>query len=355
MRDFRIFWMQFQMGLRIYARVPAALFWLIAFPVVMLLALGLATANSDDLVGLVWAHGAALSAGEERFRGTLADRGVRVELVDPDQAEARWRGGRMPALLEGAEGPSGLRVNSYFTGQAQQIDALVQQAYLAEQALAAGQPVPARVPVTRSSPGGHRNAPYAAYLLPGLLGLNLMMLGVFNVGMIDVTLREKGGYKRLATTPLSRHVYLAAQVATRFIIALVAATTLLAVGAAVFGVFNQGSYAALLLLLLLGGACFISLGYVLGSLARSTETYGGLANLVFLPLMLLSGVYFSLDSAPAWLQQLSDALPLAPLITALRAIFNDGASLASQEGLIARVAVWSVLLFLLATRRFRWV
>jgi ABC-2 type transport system permease protein len=181
------------------------------------------------------------------------------------------------------------------------------------------------------------------------------MMGVFSVGMVDVTLREKGGYKRLATTPLPRYVYLAAQACVRLIVLIVSAGILMSVGASLFGVYNQGSYLSLLLLVLLGAACFISLGYVLASFVRSTDTYGGLSNMVFLPLMMLSGVYFSLDSAPTWLQRCADVLPLAPLLKALRGVFNDGASLASEGHALAVVAGWTVLLFILATKRFRWV
>jgi ABC-type multidrug transport system permease subunit len=85
------------------------------------------------------------------------------------------------------------------------------------------------------------------------------------------------------------------------------------------------------------------------------ESYSGLANLLFLPLMLLSGVYFSLDAAPVWLQKGAELLPLAPLLKALRAVFNDGATLLSQGPQLAVIAGWLVVLFGLAVKRFRWV
>jgi hypothetical protein len=130
---------------------------------------------------------------------------------------------------------------------------------------------------------------------------------------------------------------------------------LLLVGAAAFGIHNQGSYLSLSLVQILGAACFISLGYLPASFAQTPEVYSGLANLTFLPLMLLSGVYFSLQGAPAWLQGLADLLPLTPLLRVLRAIFNDGAGLASEWRGIAIVAAWTAVLFALASRRFKWV
>jgi ABC-type multidrug transport system permease subunit len=257
--------------------------------------------------------------------------------------------------LEGQDGHYGLRLNSYLGAQGMAIEALVQQGFLTAQARAQGAVDLARIPVVTSSPGGHHGGPYAAFLLPGLMGLNLLMMGVFSTGMVDVTLREKGGYKRLATTPLPRHIYLAAQLCVRLIVVIASAGTLMLAGALVFGIYNQGSYLSLLALLMLGAACFISLGYFLASFARNVEAYQGIANLVFLPLMLLSGVYFSLDGAPIWLQRATDLLPLAPLLKALRAVFNDGAGLGSQGQGLAILAVWTLLLFVLATRRFKWV
>jgi ABC-type multidrug transport system permease subunit len=97
------------------------------------------------------------------------------------------------------------------------------------------------------------------------------------------------------------------------------------------------------------------MGYLLASFARSIDSYDGLANLVFLPMMMLSGVYFSLDSAPRWLQQGAEFLPLAALLRALRAVFNDGASLATQQSQLLLVTAWTGVFFVLAVKRFRWV
>jgi len=352
----RIFIKQFIMGLKIYLRLPAAIFWLIAFPVVMFL--GLATVldgKSDAGAKLVWVQAVPATADDAALQKALAERGLVLQIMTPAQAEARWQGGKLPAMLEGQGGSYKLRLNSYLAAQGAMIDSLVQQGYLTMQARARGAADVARIPTFVVSTGGHHGGPYSAYLLPGMLGLNLLMMGLFSVGMVDVTLREKGGYKRLATTPLPRYVFLAAQVSVRLVVVIVSAAILMGAGAAMFGVTNQGSYLSLLALIVLGAACFSSLGYLLGSFARTVDAYGGLANMVFLPTMMLSGVYFSLDAAPAWLQRGAELLPLTPLLAALRAVFNDGASLASQGGALAIVGVWTVVLFVAATKRFKWV
>jgi len=351
----RMFLNQFWMSLKIITRVPSAIFWLFAFPAVMLLGLGTVFGGAgNEGPTLVWSHGT--DAGPDDFlKEALADRHVTLEILSPADAEARWQQGKLAAMLEGDDGHYGLRVNSYLLMQAMPTEALVQQAYLTAQARAQGAADLARVPVLKSSPGGHHDGPYAAFLLPGLIGLNVLMMGLFATGMSDVTMRDKGGYKRLATTPLPRGIFIGAQVSVRMVTVIASALMLMAVGALAFGIKNQGSYGSIVVLIVLGGFCFACLGYLLGSFARNVESYSGLANLVFLPLMLLSGVYFSLDAAPAWLQKVADLLPLAPLLKSLRAVFNDGASLASQGPMIAVLAGWLVVLFGLAIKRFRWV
>ncbi len=352
----RIFVSQFVMGLTLYCRNPAALFWIVAFPVAMLVALGTVFGGTADrTVHLLWSQSSDQSGDDIALKQALKELGITVDTVTPDLAGIRWKNGKLPVLLEKQGQEYTLKVNSYLAGQAMPVTALVQQGFLMVQARAVGAGDLRRIPEAMESPGGHRDGPYAAYLLPGLLGLNLLMMGVFSIGMVDVDLRVKGVYKRLATTPLPRSIYLAAQMCVRLFVVIVAAIVLMSVGAGLFGIYNQGSYLDLFALIFLGTACFASLGYLLASFASTVEISNGLANLVFLPLMMLSGVYFSLDSAPLWLQKTSDLLPLAPLLTALRAVFNDGASLTAQGPSILIIGIWTVILFVLATRRFKWI
>jgi ABC-type multidrug transport system permease subunit len=351
-----MFLSQFRMSLKLYLRTPAAVFWIFAFPIVMLLGMGVMFGgNSKSTVKLIWARQAPASTIDASLQKALGEHGLTLQILAPTEAEERWRLGKLPAMLEGQSGHYSLRVNGYLGAQGMQAEALVQQSFLIAQARAQGAPEPARIPVVVSSPGGRHDGSYAAYLLPGLIGLNLLMMGVFSVGMVDVTLRAKGGYKRLATTPLPRYVYVGAQLCVRLIVVVCSAAALMLVGAAAFGVHNQGSNLSVFAILMLGAACFTSLGYVLASFARNVESYSGIANLAFLPLMLLSGVYFSLDAAPAWLQRGADLLPLTPLLKAMRAVFNDGAGLGSQEPGLAIVGAWTLLLFVLASKRFKWV
>jgi len=195
---------------------------------------------------------------------------------------------------------------------------------------------------------------YLAYLLPGLLGMNLLSMGLFNVGMVLVNHRESGKFRRLAVTPLPKGVFLLGQILHRVSLLFLQSALLLGVAFASFGIRNQGSYLALGAVLALGAACFIAAGFALSGLARSVEGYSACANAAFFPLMLLSGVYFPLGTAPSWLRQAAALLPLSPCLGALRGIFGGGAGLAAHGAGLSVVGAWTILSLSIAVRRFRW-
>jgi ABC-type multidrug transport system permease subunit len=223
------------------------------------------------------------------------------------------------------------------------------------QARLKGLPEPERIPVVVESPGHSHSDNYAAFLVPGLIGMNLLSMGLFAVGMITVAYREKGKFRRLAVTPLPKWVFLLAQILHR--VTLVVVQTVLLLLAARFGfqIVNQGSYLVLAALVIFGTATFLAMGFALSSFASTIETYTAISNLAFFPMMMLSGVYFRLDNAPRWLQMAVLVLPLSHFLRVLRAVFNDGASIAGHGTGLAIIGAWAVLLFIVAVKRFRWV
>ena len=229
------------------------------------------------------------------------------------------------------------------------------QAFLVAQARLAGSPEPERIPMVMESPGHAHSNTYAAFLVPGLIGLNLLTMGLFAVGMVTVSYREKGKFRRLAVTPLPKWVFLLGQVTQRITVVIMQTALLLLAAWLGFGIVNQGSYLVFAGLVVLGTATFLAMGFALSSLASTVETYGAIANLAFFPMMLLSGVYFRLDNAPKWLQNAVLVLPLSPYLRVMRAVFNDGASLAGHGVGLAILAAWAVVAFAVAVKRFRWV
>jgi ABC transporter DrrB family efflux protein len=347
-------WGQFVMEWKLYARDRSAMFWAFMFPLLMLLGFGVIfRSGAGPALTLVWVSGPDAASGDAGLRAVLERTPLKVLNLSREEAEARWRKGESAVQLESAEGTHRLRVNSYLVGQGQAAAGIVQQAHLIAQARSQGQE-PTLIPIVLESPGHAHASNYAAFLLPGLIGLNLLTMGLFSVGMVTVSYREKGKFRRLAVTPLPKWVFLGGQVLHRLTLVALQAALMLLAGWLAFGIRNEGSYVSLALLVTLGTACFMALGFALSSFAETAESYAAISNLCFFPMMLLSGVYFTLDSAPRWLQAAVIALPLSPFLKALRGVFNDGAGLGEYAFGLLLVLVWTAAAFSLAVKRFRW-
>jgi len=341
---------QFVMEWKLFARDRAAMFWTFAFPMLLLAGFGtIFRSGSAPAVTLVAAGGAARTP----LAQALATTPVKVLALEGPEAEARWRKGETSAELEESGGGLRLRVNTYLMAQGQMAAQIVQQTSLAGQVRARGAE-PTWLPVSMESPGHATSANYAAFLLPGLLGLNLLSMGLFSVGMVNVSYREKGKFRRLAVTPLPKWIFLAGQVLHRLTVTFLQSAFMLALGYFAFDIRNQGSYLLLAGVMAWGTACFMAMGFALASFAQTSEGYAAISNVFFFPMMFLSGVYFTLDSAPKWMQQGVVVLPLSPYLKALRAVFNDGADLSGHGVGMAVVGVWTAGCFLLAVKRFKW-
>lgn len=346
---------QFLMEWKLYRRDRVAMFWTFLFPVLMLLGFGTIFRSGDTpRLSVVWVKPSLQTAQDEALLRTLEQFHLKVQPLDPGEAEAKWSKGDTAVQLDFHEGAYRLRVNTYLLAQGQMTAQMIQQAFLVTQARLQGQPDPQLIRISTESPGHAKSANYAAFLLPGLLGINLVSMGLFSVGMVNVSYREKGKFRRLAVTPLPKWVFLLGQVLHRLTVTLIQTLLVLATGRLFFGISNQGSYLLLTLVMALGAACFMALGFALSSFAETSESYAAISNVLFFPMMLLSGAYFTLDSAPRWLQQVTIALPLSPFLKVLRSVFNDGSGLAGHGLGLAILLAWAGGAFLLAVKKFRW-
>ena len=353
---FKLLAQQFRIEWRLYARDRGAMFWTFLFPLLMLFAFGVIfRSGSAPVMTLVRVAPANESALDRAFVKALEDSRLNVVTLSAADAETRWAKGETTAQLESTAQGYKLRINSYLVAQGQVAASAASQAFLVAQARFNGSPEPQRIPISLESPGHAHSNNYAAFLVPGLIGLNLLTMGLFTVGMVTVSYREKGKYRRLAVTPLPKWVFLMGQILQRITVVALQTALLLLAARLAFQVSNEGSYALFAGLLVFGTAAFIAMGFALSSFASTIETYGAISNLVFFPLMILSGVYFRIDSAPAWMKSVVFVLPLAPFIRALRSVFNDGATLAGHGAGLAILGGWAVLSFAFAVKRFRWV
>lgn len=195
---------------------------------------------------------------------------------------------------------------------------------------------------------------YADWVLPGVLAMNVMFSSLWGVGWVIVRYRKNGVLRRLQATPLSPMEFLSAQVFSRLLVVL-GASLLVYLGAALFLDFPmRGSYAALALVFTAGSLCLISLGLVVAARLRTEELADGILNLISWPMLLLSGVWFSMEGASPAARALSDVMPLTHMVAAARRVMIDGAGIAGVLPEVGLLLALALVLLAVAARMFRW-
>jgi ABC-2 type transport system permease protein len=192
------------------------------------------------------------------------------------------------------------------------------------------------------------------FLVPGLVGMNLMNAGMWGVGYVLVDMRIKRLLKRLLATPMRPADFMASVMTMRVLSTFLEVGFLLAFAALALAVPVRGSLAAVMAVALVGSLCFAGLGLAVACRARKIETASGLMNLVTLPMFVCSGVFFSVERFPQAVQPALRALPLTALNDALRAVTLEGAGFASQWPRLLVLVAWGVTSFVLGLRLFRW-
>lgn len=204
--------------------------------------------------------------------------------------------------------------------------------------------------VTSSEPGSR----YIDFLIPGLLGMNLMNSGMWGIGFALVDMRQRKLLKRFVGTPMRRGDFLLALLSSRLVLMIIEIGLLLTLGVVVFHMRVLGSILSILLLGAIGAMCFGGVGLLTASRAQKIESVSGLMNLVMMPMWIFSGVFFSYERFPAVIQPLIKALPLTALNDALRASILEGTPLARQWPQLLVMSLWGGISFVLALKWFRW-
>jgi ABC transporter DrrB family efflux protein len=330
---------------REFVREPEAVFWVFAFPLLLAVALGLAFRDkAPDRIPI----GIVSGTGADRAAAALARSPVLlVRTMAAGEAREALRTGRVSLLIE----PGAPRPWIFHFDQTRPDSRIARLE--AEDALqrAAGRTDAIAI---RSDLVTEKGSRYIDFLIPGLLGLNLMGTGIWSLAFGITTARQRQLLKRLVATPMRRSDYLLAQVLGRLVFLLPEIAILVGVGWLVFGVAVRGSLWLLLFTSLVGAMTFCGMGLLIASRTRTIEGASGLANLVMLPMWLLSGVFFSSERFPERVQPLIRALPLTALNDALRGVMTEGRSAAAVAGKLAIVAAWGLGSFLVALRIFRW-
>lgn len=332
--------------LREYYREPEVLFWGFAFPVLLSGALAVAfRERPPDPSRVVVLRG----AGADRLVAVLGGAPlVKVEALGEDEAGRALRMGRADLVVVPSASSSAVSYRldpsrpEAGIARARTDDALQRAAGRAD-------PVASR-DVAVSEPGGR----YVDFLVPGLIGMNLMSAGMWGIGYVLVDMRIRKLLRRLLATPMRAADFLAAQMATRVAFALVEVGVLLGFAHVALDVPVRGRVASVLAVGVLGALCFSGMGLAVACRTRKIETVSGLMNVVMMPMFVGSGVFFSVERFPEAVEPWLRGLPLTALNDALRAIILEGAGLASQAPRLLIVAVWGGLSFLLGLRLFRW-
>ena len=372
--------------IREFFREPAAIFWVYGFPLIMALSLGIAfrdrpqaklnidlVAPGGDTTAPAWwstlqedprltLHTPAPDAWTRRLRDAKTD----LVLVAPGMTGSS-SGSAPPSNAPpsnatpsnetasngvaphetSAGGPSGWQVWS----EPRRADSLLAREVVENVLHRQTTASPPDFEPRELQEAGSR---YIDFLIPGLLGMNLMGGGLFGVGFVLVDMRVKKLLKRFLATPLRHGDFLLSVMLSRLLFMLPEILALLLFSRFLFGVTVRGSYGELALLFLLGGFCFAGIGLLVASRATTLETASGLMNLLMLPMYVLSGVFFSADRFPEAMQPLVRALPLTALNDALRGVMLEGESLVELSRPCLTLVLWGVLSFAVALRIFRW-
>lgn len=313
-----------------YYRDRGAFAWAFVFPLLMIIACALAFSNPDTSVFTVGVHGDIdTPLLEEPYIKT-------VPFDDLDKGLQRIQHHQLDLLISAGNPPT------YWINTESSRARAVEELLLASSDR-----------FTRAETSG-RQIRYVDWVIPGVLGMNLMFSALFGVGYVIVRYRHNGVLKRLQATPVSAVQFLSAQMVSRLLI-VVAINGAIFVGCAYFlDLIVLGSYLNLLLITLLGALAMIAISLVVASRTANEELAGGMLNMATWPMLFLSEVWFTLDNAPAWMRSLSELLPLTHIVRAFRQVMVEGASLAEVSPDLLWLLVMTTVFMAVAARLFRW-
>lgn len=333
--------------MREFLREPEAVFWVYVFPLVLVVALGIAFRDqSAEAYRVAVEEG---SRGEAVAARLNRDPRFQTAICSQEDCRAQLRTGRRDLVIV-ALGDSPARYEYYFDPTRAESVAARNAADDRLQRAAGRQDAIAVSDHKIEEPGGR----YIEFLVPGLLGMGLMGGGLWGVGYVIVDMRIRKLLKRYLATPMRRSHFLASVLISRLAFTVPEVVLVLVFARVFFGVTSLGGYGSIGLLIFLGAFEFAGIGLLVASRAQTIETVSGLMNAVMLPMWIGSGIFFSIERFPEAVQPALFLLPLTPLIHALRGVMLEGATLVAISTDVLLIAAWGVGTFALALRWFRW-
>src|SRR6266852_1168211 len=329
-------------------REPEVIFWVFVFPLLLAFGLGIAFRNKPgDATSVVIVAGPRAQDAVALLERSPQPGGFKIQVQDADTALRGFRLGKYDLVIE-PDAQGGLQYR-YDPARPESVLARA-QVDDAMQTAAGRHDVLQTKAATSSEPGSR----YIDFLIPGLLGMNLMNSGMWGIGFALVDMRQRKLLKRFVGTPMRRGDFLLALMSSRLILMVIEIGLLLVFGMLVFHMRVLGSLFSITLLGALGAISFGSVGLLTASRAQKIESVSGLINLVMMPMWIFSGVFFSYERFPAMIQPLIKALPLTALNDALRASILEGQPLPHQWPRLLVLILWGGISFVLAVKWFRW-
>jgi len=324
---------------REFIRDRSSLAWNLLLPVALVFGLSFAFDGQRDeyTVGVLQAE-LEIDASEHRFLETKYVRFVPYENID--QALRKVERHQLDLLID--LGPP----TRYW------INPTAPKGYFVELALLQAA-APATATVMKEQIEGDP-VRYADWILPGILGMNMMFSCLFGVGYVIVRYRKNGFLKRLRATPLSAFEFITAQVASRMVLIMLITTVVYTGTHLLLDTRMEGSYFTLFLVGLVGAISLVSLGLIVSARVTSEELAGGLLNLINWPMMMLSGVWFSLEGTGETVQKIAQIFPLTHVLNSARAVMLDGATLTDVAPSLAALTILSGIFLAIGSAIFRW-
>ena len=341
-------------SLKAYVRNRGAIFFSLLVPLMILAIFGVINFNSAVSVDIGVVDRAQNLVSQTLLVNLRQVKAVKLHTGSLDSELSQLKQALVVVLPAGlGQGPA--NIPAYFNqGRPQDAQAAIaimsQFADRASFAVANIQPAFALNP----QPVQSRNLTSVDYLVPGMIALSIMQTGLFSVVFVFVQLKQRGVLRRLMATPMRVSDFLTSQVATRLFMSAVQLVVLLAVGLLVFHIHFEGNVLYMLIVAVLGACIFIAMGLAISSWAKNEETAAPLANLISLPLMFLSGIFFPRSVLPGWLQTITQYSPLSYVSDGLRSISVDGASLWAVRWDLVGIGVWLAISAAIAAKLFRW-
>lgn len=329
-------------------REPEVVFWVFVFPLLLALGLGIAFRNKpgNAISVAIVAENGAQDAQSLLARSPQHDH-FKPQVLAAEEARNGFRLGKFDLVVE-SDGKGGFQYR-YDPARPESILAKT-EVNDALQFAAGRKDAVTTTAVTSSEPGSR----YIDFLIPGLLGMNLMNSGMWGIGFAVVDMRQRKLLKRFVATPMRRGDFLMALASSRLILMIIEVGLLLVFGVFFFHMRVLGSVGTIALIAALGSLTFGGVGLLTASRAQKIEAVSGLINLVMMPMWIFSGVFFSYERFPAVIHPLIKALPLTALNDALRASILEGTPLIHQWPRLLVMVLWGGISFLLALKWFRW-